>query len=61
MAQTEHYVMVAAARGRNPEAIKPALIEHLRRPAHMALSALGVTDLKGFDADFELLLTGRPS
>jgi DNA-binding GntR family transcriptional regulator len=61
MAQTEHYVMVAAARSRDPEAIKPALIEHLRRPAHMALSALGVTDLKEFDGDFELLLTGRSS
>lgn len=61
MAQAEHYVMVAAARDRNPEAIRAALVEHLRRPAHMALAALGVTDLDQFDRHFELLTAARPS
>jgi DNA-binding GntR family transcriptional regulator len=55
MAQAEHYRMVAAARARDPNAIRPALVEHLRRPAHMALAALGVTDLIAFDKDFELV------
>lgn len=58
MAQSEHYCMVAAARARDPNAIRPALVGHLRRPAHMALSALGVTDLAGFDKHFELVTRG---
>jgi len=56
-AQAEHYRMVAAARARDPQAIRPALVEHLRRPAHKALSALGVTDLGEFDRHFELVVT----
>lgn len=59
MAQAEHYRMVEAARARDPHAIRPALVEHLRRPAHMALSALGVTDLDEFDKHFELV-TSQP-
>ncbi len=59
MAQEEHYVMVAAARRRDPEAVRSPLVEHLRRPAHMALKALGFTDLKQFDAHFELLNVPR--
>lgn len=55
MAQAEHYRMVEAARARDPDAIRPLLVEHLRRPAHMALSALGVTDLDAFDKDYELV------
>jgi DNA-binding GntR family transcriptional regulator len=55
MAQAEHYQMVAAARRRDPNAIRPALVEHLRRPAHMALTALGFTDLVEFDQHFELV------
>lgn len=55
MAQVEHYRMVEAARARDPNAIRPALVEHLRRPAHMALAALGVTDIDAFDAHFELV------
>jgi len=55
MAQAEHYRMVEAARARDPDAIRPALVEHLRRPAHMALSALGVADLDEFDTHFELV------
>lgn len=59
MAQAEHYVMVKAARENNPQAITPALVEHLRRPAHMALAALGVTDLTQFDTNFELVIGAR--
>lgn len=58
MAQSEHYRMVAAARARDPNAIRLALVEHLRRPAHMALSALGFTDLAEFDKHFELVTRG---
>lgn len=57
-AQAEHYRMVAAARARDPNAIRLALVEHLRRPAHKALAALGVTDLVAFDKDFELVTRG---
>ncbi len=59
MAQAEHYQMIAAARARDPYAIRPALVEHLRRPAHMALTALGVTDLTEFDQHFELVTAPR--
>jgi DNA-binding GntR family transcriptional regulator len=59
MAQEEHYVMVEAARRHDPEAVRPALVQHLRRPAHMALKALGFTDLAQFDKDFELLIAPR--
>jgi DNA-binding GntR family transcriptional regulator len=55
MAQAEHYRMVEAARARDPDAVRTAVVEHLRRPAHMALSALGVTDLDAFDTHFELV------
>jgi DNA-binding GntR family transcriptional regulator len=61
MAQAEHYQMLAAARKRDPSAIRGALVEHLRRPAHMALTALGVTDLAQFDRHFELLTAPQPS
>jgi DNA-binding GntR family transcriptional regulator len=61
MAQAEHYLMVEAARARDPHAIRPALVEHLRRPAHMALSALGFTDLDKFDQHFELVTAPRTS
>jgi len=61
MAQAEHYQMIAAARKHDPFAIRGALVEHLRRPAHMALKALGVTDLAQFDSHFELLTAPRPS
>lgn len=59
MAQEEHYVMVEAARRHDPEAVRPALVEHLRRPAHMALKALGFTDIEQFDQHFELLIAPR--
>ena len=59
MAQEEHYVMVEAARRHDPEAVRPALVEHLRRPAHMALKALGFTDFAEFDKHFELLIAPR--
>jgi len=55
MAQEEHYVMIEAARRHDPQAVRPALVEHLRRPAHMALKALGFTDFAVFDQHFELL------
>lgn len=55
MAQEEHYRMLKAARRRDPAAIRPDLVEHLRRPAHMALKALGFTDLDEFDTHFELV------
>jgi len=61
MAQAEHYAMIAAARKRDPHAIRPALVEHLRRPAHMALAALGVTDLNEFDTHFELVTAAPPA
>jgi DNA-binding GntR family transcriptional regulator len=60
MAQVEHYAMIAAARQHDPHAIRPALVEHLRRPAHMALAALGVTDLNEFDRHFELVTLAPP-
>lgn len=60
MAQTEHYAMIAAARKRDPHAIRPLMVEHLRRPAHMALAALGVTDLNEFDTHFELVTSAPP-
>lgn len=59
MAQAEHYAMIAAARRRDPHAIRPAMVEHLQRPAHMALAALGVTDLKQFDTHCELVTGAR--
>jgi len=58
MAQAEHYVMVGAMRANDPHGVRPALVEHLRRPAHMALGALGVTDFKQFDTHFELAAAG---
>lgn len=58
MAQAEHYRMIAAARARDPNAIRPALVGHLRRPAHMALAALGVADLAEFDRHSELVTRG---
>jgi DNA-binding GntR family transcriptional regulator len=60
-AQVEHYAMIAAARQRDPHAIRPALVEHLRRPAHMALAALGFTDLNEFDRHFELVTMAPPN
>ena len=61
MAQAEHYQMIEAGRKRDPYAIRGPLVEHLRRPAHMALTALGVTDLAQFDTHFELLTAPQPS
>lgn len=48
-AQKEHYAMLKAARRRDTEALRQLIREHLRRPAHMALSAFGTTDFSEFD------------
>lgn len=59
LAQAEHYTLIAAARKRDMETIRWTIVEHLRRPAHIALTALGFTDLKQFDSDFELVASSR--
>jgi DNA-binding GntR family transcriptional regulator len=54
LAQAEHYAIVEAARTGDMDALRRLLTEHLRRPAHIALTALGFTEIDQFDRDFEL-------